>query len=142
MIACDLLRLSWKCIDFRLYSITILTIDKRGKIIILKSNNDNNNDDNNNNDNDNNDNNNKLMMIVMNNSDNNNDTNDRQTGSSQKCREFPLINLHGKTIVAIFYPFSQFCEINISLLSLQAQPNTAPNLFQRGVEYGKYDSTT
>ena len=42
-------------------------------------------------------------------------------------------------IVAIFYPFSQFCEINISLLSLQKQPNTAPNLFQRGVEYGKYD---
>ena len=41
-------------------------------------------------------------------------------------------------IVAIFYPFSQFCEINISLLSLQTQPNTAPNLFQRGVEYGKY----
>ena len=42
-------------------------------------------------------------------------------------------------IVAIFYPFSQFCEINISLLSLQTQPNTAPNLFQRGVEYGKYE---
>ena len=41
-------------------------------------------------------------------------------------------------IVAIFYPFSQFCEIDISLLSLQKQPNTAPNLFQRGVEYGKY----
>ena len=29
-------------------------------------------------------------------------------------------------IVAIFYPFSQFCEINISLLSLQRQPKTAP----------------
>ena len=42
-------------------------------------------------------------------------------------------------IVAIFYPFSQFREINISLLSLQTQPNTAPNLFQRGVEYGKYE---
>ena len=41
-------------------------------------------------------------------------------------------------IVAIFYPFSQFCEIGISLLSLQKQSNTAPNLFQRGVEYGKY----
>ena len=41
-------------------------------------------------------------------------------------------------IVAIFYPFSQFCEINTSLLSLQKQPNTAPNLFQRGVEYGEY----
>ena len=41
-------------------------------------------------------------------------------------------------IVAIFYPFSQFCEINISLLILQTQPNTAPNLFQRAVEYGKY----
>ena len=41
-------------------------------------------------------------------------------------------------IVAIFYPSSQFCEMNMSLLSLQKQPNTAPNLFQRGVEYGKY----
>ena len=38
----------------------------------------------------------------------------------------------------MFYSFSQFCEMNISLLSLQTQPNTAPNLFQRGVEYGKY----
>ena len=28
--------------------------------------------------------------------------------------------------------------MNISLLSLQKQPNTAPNLFQRGVAYGKY----
>ena len=41
-------------------------------------------------------------------------------------------------MVAICYPFSLFCEMNISLLSLQTQPNTAPNLFQRGVEYGKY----
>ena len=41
-------------------------------------------------------------------------------------------------IVAIFYPFSQFCEILIFLLSLQKQPNSAPNLFQRRVEYGKY----
>ena len=41
-------------------------------------------------------------------------------------------------IVTIFYPFSQLCEINISLLSLQTQPSTAPNLFQRGVEYGKH----
>ena len=45
---------------------------------------------------------------------------------------------HDTCMVAIFYPFSQFCEINISLLSLQTQPNTAPNLFQSGVEYGKY----
>ena len=45
-----------------------------------------------------------------------------------------------KGIVAIFYPFSQFCGIGVSLLSLQKQPNTAPNLFQRGVEYGKYES--
>ena len=44
-----------------------------------------------------------------------------------------------KNMVAIFYTFSQFCEIDISLLSLQTQPNTAPNLFQRGVEYGKYE---
>ena len=42
-------------------------------------------------------------------------------------------------IVAIFYPSSQFCEIDISLLGLQTQPNTAPNLFHRGVEYGKYE---
>ena len=49
-----------------------------------------------------------------------------------------LTDVDKVVIVAIFYPFSQFCEINISLLSLQTQPNTAPNLFQRGVEYGKY----
>ena len=47
-------------------------------------------------------------------------------------------NTFKTNIVAMFYPFSPFCEINISLLSLQTQPNTAPNLFQRGVEYGKY----
>ena len=41
-------------------------------------------------------------------------------------------------IVAIFYPFSQFCEIFIFLLSLQKQPKTVPNLFQRGVDFGKY----
>ena len=41
-------------------------------------------------------------------------------------------------IAAIFYPFSQFCEIIIFLLSLQKQPNAAPILFQRGVECGKY----
>ena len=40
-------------------------------------------------------------------------------------------------ILAIFYPFSQFCEIGISLLSLYKQPKTAPYLFQRGVDYGK-----
>ena len=39
--------------------------------------------------------------------------------------------------VAIFYPFSQFCEIGIFPPSPNKQPNTAPNLFQRGVEYGK-----
>ena len=41
-------------------------------------------------------------------------------------------------IVAIFDPFGQFCEISISLLSLQTQPNTAQYILQRGVEYGKY----
>ena len=41
-------------------------------------------------------------------------------------------------IVAIFCPFSQFCEIGISLLSLQKQPKTALNLFQTEVDYGKY----
>jgi len=40
---------------------------------------------------------------------------------------------------AIFYTFSQFCEIGVSLLSLQKQPKRAPNLFQRGVEYATYD---
>ena len=44
-------------------------------------------------------------------------------------------------IPAIFCPFSQFCEIISYLLSLQKQPKTAPNLFQRGVDYGKYEST-
>ena len=53
-------------------------------------------------------------------------------GAFAQCQE---------TIVAIFYPFSQFCEIDISLLGLQTQPNTAQNLFQRGVEYGKYGDT-
>ena len=41
-------------------------------------------------------------------------------------------------IGAIFYPFSQFCEIDICLPSLEKQPKRAPNLFQRGVEYGKW----
>ena len=50
-----------------------------------------------------------------------------------------VVSIASVTIVAIFYPFSQFCEINVSLLSLQKQPNAAPNLFQRGVEYGKYE---
>ena len=50
-------------------------------------------------------------------------------------RRFALAWLH---MVAIFCPFGLFCEINISLPSLQTQRNTAPNLFQRGVEYGKY----
>ena len=39
-------------------------------------------------------------------------------------------------MVAIFCPFGLFCEMNTSLPSLQKEPNTAPNLFQRGVEYG------
>ena len=52
---------------------------------------------------------------------------------------YPAICKAGHTvIVAIFYPFSQFCEIGVSLPSLQKQPKTASNLFQRGVEYGKY----
>ena len=42
-----------------------------------------------------------------------------------------MLHVH-EDIAAIFYPFSQFCEINISLLSLQKQPNAAPNLFDRG----------
>ena len=49
-----------------------------------------------------------------------------------------MLTTPAEDMVAIFYPFGQFCEINISLLSLQKQPNTAPNLFQRGVEYVKY----
>ena len=45
-------------------------------------------------------------------------------------------------ILAIFYPFSQFCEIDVSLPSLNKKNKTAPNLFQRGVEYGEYDSNS
>ena len=39
---------------------------------------------------------------------------------------------HSRNMGAIFYPFSLFCEIVISLLSLQKQPNTDPYLCQRG----------
>ena len=52
----------------------------------------------------------------------------------------PVRSFRESYIVAIFYPFGQFCEIDVSPLSLQKQPKTAPSLFQRGVEYGKYDS--
>ena len=48
-------------------------------------------------------------------------------------------HMRSKYILAIFCPFSQFCEINISLPEPAKQPNTAPNLFQRGVEYSKYE---
>ena len=48
-------------------------------------------------------------------------------------RDSRLLMYFPYRIVAIFYPFSQFCEIDISLLSLQKQPKTASNLFQRGV---------
>ena len=62
------------------------------------------------------------------------------TRVSERQPPYLVLVMAGSTyIVAIFYPFSQFCEINVFLLSLQTQPNTAPNLFQRGVEYGKYD---
>ena len=40
--------------------------------------------------------------------------------------------------VAILYPFSRFCEIYVSLLSLEKHPTTAPNLFQSGVESGQF----
>ena len=40
-------------------------------------------------------------------------------------------------IVAIFYPFSQFCEIGASLLSLQSSQKQPPRHFRGGVEYGK-----
>jgi hypothetical protein len=43
-------------------------------------------------------------------------------------------------IAAIFYTFSQFCEIGTSSLSLQKEQKTDPSLFQRGVEYGRYDT--
>ena len=42
-------------------------------------------------------------------------------------------------MVAMFCPFGLFCEISISLLSLQKQQKAAPNLFQRGGKYGKYE---
>ena len=35
-------------------------------------------------------------------------------------------------IVAIFYPFSQFCEIDIFLLSLQKQPTHSPKFISEG----------
>ena len=62
----------------------------------------------------------------------------RRSGSCQSLETFGL----GSSIVAMFYPFSQFCEINVSLLSTQEEPNAAPNLFQRGVEYGKYEPSS
>ena len=62
-----------------------------------------------------------------NNNDNNNNNNNNNNDKD---------NDNNNNIVAIFHPFSQFCEINISLPSLQKQPNTAPNLFWRGVDHG------
>ena len=56
------------------------------------------------------------------------------------CEEKVLRRRPARTMVAIFCPFGLFCEIGISLLSLQKQPKTAPHLFQRGVEYGKYEN--
>ena len=58
----------------------------------------------------------------------------QQHGSRHFLVRCPVMssNHNAVFILAIFYPFSQFCEINIYLLSLQQQPNTAPNLFQRG----------
>ena len=38
------------------------------------------------------------------------------------------------TVFAIFNPFCQLCEVDLSLPSLQIQPNAAPNLFQRGLD--------
>ena len=35
-------------------------------------------------------------------------------------------------IVAIFYPFSQFCEIDVSLPSLQNQPKHSPKSISEG----------
>ena len=80
-----------------------------------------------------------------NNSSNNNNSNDNNNSSNSNhsndsgapvcarlsARAQIIPNMH---ILAIFYPSSQFCKINISLPSLQNQPKTAPNLFQRGVE--------
>ena len=40
--------------------------------------------------------------------------------------------------VTIFYLFGQLYEIDLSLLIPQKQPKQLPNLFQRGVEHGKY----
>ena len=71
---------------------------------------------------------------------NNNDNNSNNNNSNTIINIIMIMTMIMIIIVAIFYPFSQFCEINISLLSLQKEPNTAPNLFQRGVENGKYDN--
>ena len=62
-----------------------------------------------------------------------NHTNTKHTNTDTH-NAYTIINNHHKVrILAIFYPFSQFFEVDISLLSLQKQPKTAPNLFQRGV---------
>ena len=61
---------------------------------------------------------------------------DRESIEVRESTRVVLGDIEKRAIVAIFYPSSQFCEINISLMSLQKQPNTAPNLFQRGVVLG------
>ena len=60
-------------------------------------------------------------------------------GAETMIKQLLKSDVAERIAVAIFCPFHQFCEIGISLLSLQTQPNTAPNLFQRGVDYGKYE---
>ena len=75
-----------------------------------------------------------IINIIMfpNNNDNNNNDNNNIKGCATSARSRSHCYYGYYYIVAIFYPFGQFCEIDISLPSLQTQPNTAPNLFQRG----------
>ena len=43
-----------------------------------------------------------------------------------KCNKCTIVKCNDTHIVAIFYPFSQFCEIDISLLSLQQTAKHSP----------------
>ena len=68
-----------------------------------------------------------IHIVVNNTSSSSSNNNDNDNANNNVCVLIQIM-----LMVAIFYPFSQFCEISISPLSLRKQPNTAPNLFQRG----------
>ena len=68
-----------------------------------------------------------------------------QKRQHRSCNESHAHNVHPcvpprsaeDTAAATFYPFGQFCEIDISPPSLEKQPKTAADPSQRGVEYGE-----